>query len=116
MTYVTVVRQAKHLRSDFGSTVDCSDYRSNAEIHTPEYAAMCELLRSARTDANMSQRDLAKRLGVHHSVIAKIETTERRVDPIEFCLFLNACGTCPTEVFARVAEAVRNARGRGGRR
>lgn len=61
-------------------------------IHTPEYAALrAELLR-IRTAAGLSQRELAARLKVPHSWVAKVENGERRIDLVEFCWFVTSCG------------------------
>jgi transcriptional regulator with XRE-family HTH domain len=62
-------------------------------IHTPEYAALRAQLHKIRTDAGLSQRDLAARLKVPHSWVAKVENGERRIDLVEFCWFVEACGT-----------------------
>jgi transcriptional regulator with XRE-family HTH domain len=61
-------------------------------IHTPEYAALRAQLHKIRTDAGLSQRDLAARLKVPHSWVAKVENGERRIDLVEFCWFVEACG------------------------
>jgi transcriptional regulator with XRE-family HTH domain len=71
-------------------------------IHTPEYAAMRAQLHKARTDAGLSQRDLAARLNVPHSWVAKVENGERRIDLIEFCWFLKECGGNPVAVFRKL--------------
>lgn len=87
-------------------------------VHTPEYAALRAELRAARTAAGLTQRELAAALDVPHSVVAKIESGERRTDVIEFCWFLNICGADPTATFERVAAqvALRPRRKRGGGR
>jgi transcriptional regulator with XRE-family HTH domain len=61
-------------------------------IHTPEYAALRSQLQDARKTAGLSQRELASRLHVPHSWIAKVENGERRIDLIEFCWFIAGCG------------------------
>lgn len=63
-------------------------------------------LRAARDAAGLTQRDLARRLQVPHSWIAKVETGERRIDLIEFCWFMRGCGTDPIGVFTRVAQQI----------
>ncbi len=42
-----------------------------------------ELLRQARTDANLTQGDVAKRLKQPQSFVSKYESGERRLDVIE---------------------------------
>lgn len=84
-------------------------------IHTAEYAALCKELRAARNAAELSQRDMAARLKVPHSWVAKVEAGERRIDLIEFCWFISACDSNPLNVFERVARQVPTMRGKGGR-
>jgi transcriptional regulator with XRE-family HTH domain len=86
-------------------------------VHTAEYEALRDELRSAREAAGLSQRDLAVALDVPHSVIAKIESGERRVDVIELCWFLAACRADVEEVLCRIAGLVARApQRRKGRR
>lgn len=74
--------------------------------HTPEYAALRSELRAARVAARLSQRDLAQRLQLPHSWVGKVESGERRIDLIECCWFLAACGTDPLAPIGRVARQV----------
>jgi transcriptional regulator with XRE-family HTH domain len=71
-------------------------------IYTPEYAAVCRELRKLRKDAGLSQRELALRLEVPHSWVAKVETGERRIDLVEFGWFASACGMNPILVSNRL--------------
>ncbi len=87
-------------------------------IHTAEYAALCDELRTARNNAGLSQRRLAARLRVSPSWVAKVEAGERRIDLVEFCRFMAACGGDAGAVFGRVAKLIPAARRerKGGRR
>ncbi len=67
-------------------------------IFTPEYRRLREELRAIRAAAGLSQRDLATRLDVPHSWVAKVETGERRIDLIEFGWFCVGCDASPVEV------------------
>ena len=67
-------------------------------VHTTEYRALRKELRKLRQDAGLSQRALAARLDVPHSWVAKIESGERRIDLIEFCRLVSACGGDPVAV------------------
>ncbi len=71
-------------------------------VHTPDYRALRAELRKIRGNAAFSQRDLAARLGVPHSWVAKVENGERRIDLIEFSWFVSACGGDPCAVFEDV--------------
>ena len=68
-------------------------------VHTSDYRALRAELRRIRDDAGLSQRALAQRLRVTHSWVAKVESGERRLDLIEFCWFVSACGIDPQTVF-----------------
>ncbi|HEY2410847.1 MAG TPA: helix-turn-helix transcriptional regulator [Pirellulaceae bacterium] len=61
-------------------------------VHTKEYKALRAELRAAREGAGLSQRDLAAKLGVPHSWVAKVEAGERRIDVVELAWFYSACG------------------------
>jgi transcriptional regulator with XRE-family HTH domain len=61
-------------------------------VHTKEYKTLRAELRAVRERAGLSQRDLALKLGVPHSWVAKVEAGERRIDAVELAWFFNACG------------------------
>lgn len=71
-------------------------------VFTPEYDILRGALRAARAGAKLSQRDLAGALGVPHSWVAKVESGERRIDLVECCAFLAACGEEPGRAIGRV--------------
>jgi transcriptional regulator with XRE-family HTH domain len=70
--------------------------------HSPEYRALRTELVRLREAAGLSQRDLATRLDVPHSWIAKVEGGERRIDLVEFCWFVRSCKADPQVVFKRL--------------
>lgn len=72
---------------------------------TPGYLQLRESLIGARQEAGFSQRDLAKLLDVPPSVVAKIETGERRIDPVELCWICTACGTDPSPILSQVSKS-----------
>jgi len=89
-------------------------------IHTPEYAIVRDILRAARQKAGLSQRDIAARLKVLPSWVAKVELMERRVDVVELVRILHACGADVNATLVQVAQAIPTAdesrprkRGRG---
>ena len=61
-------------------------------LRTPEHVYLCQLLRQVRLDAGLTQADLAERLDKPQSFVAKVETQERRLDLIEFVMWMVACG------------------------
>jgi transcriptional regulator with XRE-family HTH domain len=75
-------------------------------VHTPEYASLRSELRGAREKAGLSQRELAARLKVPHSWVAKVETGERRIDLVEFCWFVSACGLDAVAISEKLARQI----------
>jgi transcriptional regulator with XRE-family HTH domain len=73
-------------------------------VHTPEYASLRSELRAAREKAGLSQRQLATRLKVPHSWVAKVETGERRIDLVEFWWFVSACGNDPVALSGKLIQ------------
>jgi transcriptional regulator with XRE-family HTH domain len=52
-------------------------------LHDPRYIELIARLRKLRRSKNLSQRELARRMGKPQSFVSKIETGERRIDLIE---------------------------------
>jgi transcriptional regulator with XRE-family HTH domain len=75
-------------------------------VHTPEYASLRSELRGAREKAGLSQRELAGRLKVPHSWVAKVETGERRIDLVEFCWFVSACGLDANSISEKLVRQI----------
>ena len=59
-------------------------------IYSREYRLFLQHLRRARERANLTQGELARRLGCTQSFVSKCERGERRVDVIEFWSFCRA--------------------------
>ena len=69
--------------------VACFGIRSNMfsekkTIYDPKYRKLIASLVETRYKAGINQRELAQRLGIPNSIIAKIEICERRLDILEF--------------------------------
>lgn len=62
-------------------------------IHSESYRALLTLLRGLRTDAGLSQTELADRLGRPQSWVSKMEIGERRLDIEELRQVCEALGT-----------------------
>lgn len=75
-------------------------------VYTTEYTALRVELRTSRKEAGLSQRQLAERLKLPHSWVAKVESGERRIDLIEFGWFIAACGIDPLPVLKRLMQQV----------
>jgi transcriptional regulator with XRE-family HTH domain len=54
-----------------------------ATRHPERYRMLLVRLREARKAAGMSQEDVAAALGVPQKYISRVETGERRIDPLE---------------------------------
>jgi len=78
-------------------------------IFGDEYGALIDTLIAARTDAGLSQRQLARRLNRSQSHVCMIEKRQRRVEIVEFCRIAAALRVEPEALFARVLEKIRKA-------
>jgi transcriptional regulator with XRE-family HTH domain len=63
-----------------------------ATRHPERYRRLLARLREARKAAGMSQEAVAAALGVPQKFVSKIETGERRIDPIELQEFAELYG------------------------
>jgi len=61
-------------------------------------AALVSALIQARKEAGLSQAALAGKLRCHQSLIARIESGERRIDVIELVVLARAIGVEPAEI------------------
>lgn len=79
-------------------------------VVSPHYRIVIEALKAARSDRDISQRELARRIGKPPSFINKIEQLERRLDVLEFIAIASAMQMEPTELLktitARLPKAV----------
>lgn len=73
-------------------------------VSSAAYGAAITFLIRARTEAGVSQRDLAARLGKHRSFVTKIESRERRLDIVEFVAVARALGLEPGQLMAALAS------------
>lgn len=61
-------------------------------IYTREYAIFLEQLRNTRETKNLTQSEVAERLGQTQSFVSKVERGERRLDIVELRAFCRAIG------------------------
>jgi transcriptional regulator with XRE-family HTH domain len=78
-----------------------------------DYQRLPGFLRALREEAELTQRELGRRMGKPQSWVYNCETANRRVDVTEFIAWARACGVKPEEAFARFLEQGR--RGKGSR-
>ncbi len=70
-----------------------------------EYEALGRVLLEARAAAKLSLRQVAANLGWHHSLIGKVEASERGLDVIEFVQLARALQVDPAKLLQRVIKA-----------
>jgi transcriptional regulator with XRE-family HTH domain len=51
--------------------------------HAPAYRHLLARLRQARREACLTQAEVGRRLGVRQAFVSKMESGERRLDPVE---------------------------------
>ncbi len=79
--------------------------QTSKSLSAPSMAAVAAVLRSMRLEAKLSQRVLAKRLGVSQNWVYLREKGNTRVDVDEFIGWCRACGVKPCEGFKRLLES-----------
>ena len=73
-------------------------------IFGPEYEILPKVLVEQRVRAGLSQRSLAKLMCRSHVHIFRLETRQTRIELVEFCNYVRACGQDPTSVLADMLE------------
>ena len=66
-------------------------------IYEPDQLLLRDWLVTKRNEEKLTQRQLAEKLQVVHSLIGKVEKGERRLDVIEFLTYCNALNADPGE-------------------
>lgn len=73
-------------------------------IHTKLHRDLVEILTEERVAANLKQRELARRLGVYQSWVAKTEAGQRRVDMVDLFALADAIGFDVVKLVKRLRE------------
>ncbi len=66
--------------------------------HNSDYQTLLAVLRTFRKRQNVSQVELAERLGNTQTFVSKCERGERRIDVVELVEFAEALGVPPLEL------------------
>lgn len=74
-------------------------------LHTDEYAKIIKALVMARKSAKVSQVQIAGALGLPQSFVSKIESCQRRLDILEFCLYAQVIGRSPAPLLDEVLKS-----------
>jgi transcriptional regulator with XRE-family HTH domain len=81
--------------------------RTAAKLVQPEHHQIVgAALATARRKANLTQVELARRLGKPQSVVSAYEAGKRRVDVVEFLLIARSLGADPVDIFAEITRSV----------
>lgn len=71
-------------------------------IYTKESDSLRDWLKSKRNEKGLSQRKLASRLDIHHSIIGKIESGERQVNVVELITICKELDISPIEIIEKL--------------
>lgn len=71
-------------------------------IRSTGQVALCKALVEARIKAGLGQEELAAKLKCHQSLVARIESGQRRIDVVELVVLARALGFDPSEMLALV--------------
>lgn len=72
-------------------------------IRSSGHEALRQALIAARKKAGLTQADLAKKLKCHQSMVARLESGERRIDVVELVVIARALGLGSGQ-FLEIAE------------
>ena len=76
-------------------------------LRSKAHLVLVNELRTARKQSGLSQQEVADRLGVPQSFVAKVELGERRLDVVEFLRLSSAIETSPTDILRLVATELK---------
>jgi transcriptional regulator with XRE-family HTH domain len=75
-------------------------------VQPEDYEDVGAVLAAARRKANLTQVELARRLGRPQSVVSQFEAGKRRLDVVEFIRVVRTLEADPLEVFAEIARSI----------
>lgn len=65
--------------------------------YSPNYDKLRAWLKSQREEKGLSLRAVSEVLGIHHSIVGKLEQNRRRIDIFEFVEYCRVLGVDPHE-------------------
>lgn len=77
---------------------------------TEDYDVVVRLLIEARTQAGLTQQDVARKLGKPQSFVSKYERKERRLDVAEVISIAEAIGADPGDLLNSIHKTIRKSR------
>ena len=75
-------------------------------VETEQYKAVGAALAAARRRAQLTQQELARRVGKPQSFVSEYERGQRRIDIIEFILITRILGADPISVLAEIMNTL----------
>lgn len=68
------------------------------------YSKLASYLVKARKEKGLSMEQLAEKLGVHFSIVGKIEKCRRKLDTLEFIVYCQALDINPAELIQELEQ------------
>ncbi len=81
--------------------------------HAAKYAVFREIMKEAREDQGLKQKEVASRLNLPQSFVSKYENGERRLDVVEFLAVSAALGVDPIKILKNLNEKLGRLKGLG---
>lgn len=75
-------------------------------VYSEEYQQLRNWLKSKRHDEGLTLRDVASKLGRHHSVIGKLEQDRRRIDIVELVIYCQAIKADPHDAIEILIQSL----------
>lgn len=75
-------------------------------LNSEKYQLFLEELNALRSDAGLSQTELAQRLQIGQDTVSRCESGRRRVDVFELALWTHACGSTLEAFVKRLDERI----------
>jgi len=76
-------------------------------VYTLEYELFLHLLRQARQDAGLNQREVAEAMNETTLFVSRCERGERRMDAVELLSYCQAIGKTPSQFMQQLEERVK---------
>ena len=75
-------------------------------VHPNDHRVVGSYLATARRRANLTQQELAGRVGKPQSFVSDYERGQRRLDMLEFLVIARALGRKPSELFEQIMQGI----------
>lgn len=73
-----------------------------ASLYSSEYDDLRKWLKKAREESGLTIREVASKLEVHHSIIGKLESGDRKIELFEFVSYCKAVKSSPEDGFKKL--------------